>query len=339
MKSIYEMNGIERSAALLVALGPDIAADILKQMDEDEIERLSGEIARIERLDPTEREDLIGEFIIRLRRESSNLKAGEGKARELLTDAFGEDRAEEVLRRFSGKDVDREFEYLQEIEPPVLSEILKGEGPQTVAVCMSFLPGNASAAILKSLPLETQKEVALRLAKMQSVTPEAAVSVARVIRKKYREYKKADNGILAGGIDSLIGILQHMNAEDERRFMANLDTSMPDMSEKIREKVFTFENIARLSNRDIRILIDEVNDDLTIAKALKGSGDEIRFRFLRNMSQNRATDIINEMKAMGPVHLNEVDFYRHRILATARELHDNGAITFQKRGADDVWVT
>ncbi len=338
MKSIYEMNGIERSAALLVALGPDIAADILKQMDEDEIERLSTEIARIERLDPVEREDLIGEFMIRLRRESQNLKAGEGKARELLTDAFGEDRADEVLQRFSGKDVDREFEYLQDIEPEVISEILVDESPQTIAVCMSFLPPETSASILKSLPRDTQKEVALRLAKMKTVTPEAAVSVARVIRKKYREFKKADNTVAAGGVESLIEILQHMSSDDERRFMSNLDSSLPDVSEQIREKVFTFENIAQLTNRDIRILIDEVNDDHTIAKALKGSGDEIRFRFLRNMSQNRATDIIEEMKAMGPIHLNEVDFYRQRILDAARELHDNGVIAFQKRSADDVWI-
>ncbi|MCU0847240.1 MAG: flagellar motor switch protein FliG [Spirochaetes bacterium] len=336
MKSVFEMKGVERAAALLIALGPSIAADILKFLDEDSIERLTVEMSKIDRLDPAEKEDLIGEFMIDLRRESRRISGGENKAKELLTDAFGSDRADDIMKKFSARDLVREFDFLKEASDDILVSFLKDENPQMLAVTLSFLTPQKSAAVLKAMSQENAKDVALRMAKMKKINPEAVSKMAVSLKEKYRKYLASVHGVSSGGMDSLINILQHMEGDAERGLLSNLEKTMPDVSEKIKDAIFTFENLVNLSNRETRILIDEINDDMIIAKALKGGGDDIRFKFMRNMSQNRATDILNDMKAMGPVHISDVEYCRSRITAVARMLHDNGLISIKK--SDDQIV-
>ena len=336
MKPVFDMSGVERAAALLVALGPAIASDIMKHLDEGSIETLTQEIAKIERLTPQEREELIGEFLIDLRREKRRLRGGAATAKEILVKSFGKDKAEKILERFSPIDVDKEFALLNEIEEEVLVSFLKDENPQTIAVALSFLSPEKSAAILKSFGSAVTKEVAIRMAKMDKVMPDAVAGIVATIKKKYREYQKKNQGLSAGGLETLADILRHMDGEDERKIMRDLEIDLPAVSQQIKEKTFAFENIAYLTNNEIRIVIDEIRDDHLIAKALKGAGDDVRFKFLRNMSQNRATDILIDMDAMGPVRLTEVEDCRAKIVSILRSLDENGVISL-KRG-DDIYV-
>jgi flagellar motor switch protein FliG len=333
MKSVFDMSGVERAASLLVALGPSIAADIMKHLDDESIEKLTLEIAKIEKLTPQEREELIGEFLIDLRKEKRRLRGGAGAAKEILVKSFGKDKAEEIIEKFSPIDVDKEFQALNEIEDEVLISFFKDEHPQTVAVALSFLPPEKSAAILKSLDSESAKDVALRLAKMDRVMPDAVAGIVSTIKKKYKEYQKKSQGLSAGGLDTLIDILRHMDADDERKIMNDLEISMPAVSIQIQEKTFAFENVVYLTNNEIRIIIDEIDDDHLLARALKGAGDEIRFKFLRNMSRNRATDVLTDMDALGTMRLSEVEDYRKKIVETMRTLDVNGVISL-KRGSD-----
>ena len=167
------------------------------------------------------------------------------------------------------------------------------------------------------------------MAKMDRVMPDAVAGIAKTIRKKYQEYRNKNQGLTTGGLDTLIGILQHMPADDERKIVKELEIAMPTVSQQITEKIFAFENVENLTNQEIRILIDEINDDHLLAKSLKGATDEIRFKFLRNMSQNRATDILSDMDAMGVVRLSEVEDCRAKIVSIMRTLDDNGVINLR----------
>ncbi|OHD65770.1 MAG: flagellar motor switch protein FliG [Spirochaetes bacterium RBG_13_51_14] len=326
MKDVFDMSGVERAAALLVALGPRVASEIMKHLDEESIEKLTQEIAKIDRLSPHEREELIGEFMIDLRKEKQRLRGGEGTAREILVRTFGTDKADLILSKFSNVDVDKEFASLNEIEDEVLISFLKDEHPQTMAVALSFLAPEKSAAVMKSLKPETTKEVAIRLARMDRVMPDAVAGIVRTIKKKYQEYRKKNQGLSAGGLDTLIDILRHLPGEDERNIVKDLDIALPAISLQIRDRMYAFENVVNLTNNEIRILIDEIRDDHLLAKALKGAGDDVRFKFLRNMSQNRATDILMDMDAMGAVRLFEIEDCRRRIVSIMRSLNDNGVI-------------
>ncbi|MBN1531022.1 MAG: flagellar motor switch protein FliG [Spirochaetes bacterium] len=335
MKSIEDMNGVERAAALLVAMGPSIAADILRHLDEDSIEKITVEIARIDRLSPEDREELIGEFLIDLRRAARGAQGGESKAKRILEDAFGNTKAQEILRKVKPIDVKEEFDRIREIEPDVLFSLIKDESPQTIAVTMSYLPAEKSAVILKSLSRERAKDVALSMAVKKSIPPDILARVAQTIHRRYEEFSRRQRGLSkAGGVNTLIDILGHMTGDEERKILHSLDISMPEISEQIRDAIFTFEQIVHLTNTEIRILIDELGDDMTLARALKGAGDDVRFKVLRNMSQNRATDIINDMNALGPMRLSEINENRDKIMAMARTLHENGVISFKKSGRD-----
>jgi flagellar motor switch protein FliG len=329
MKDVFEMNGVERAAALMVALGPRVAAEIMKHLDEDSIDKLTREISKIDRLSPQEREELIGAFLIDLRKEKRRLRGGEGTARQILVKTFGQDKADEILSKFINIDVDKEFIALSEIEDEALISFLKDEHPQTIAVAMSFLASEKSAAIMTAMDKSKAKDVAVRMARMDSVMPEAVAGIVRTIKKKYKDYQKKNQGLSAGGLDTLIDILQHMPGDDERKIMQDLEIAMPNVSQQITDKIFTFENVANLTNQEMRILIDTINDDSVIAKALKGAGDEIRFKFLRNMSQNRATDILTDMDVMGVIRLTEVEDYRNKITSIMRTLDDNGVLNLR----------
>ena len=337
MKPVSEMNGTERAAALLVALGPEVAAEILKHLDEESVDRIATAMALIDRILPEDREDLSGEFLLELRRRRGHMSGGENRAREILRDAFGPERAEEILSKVTRSNIKSEFDFLKEMEPEVLAGFLREEHPQTIAVTLSLLPPANAASILTQFPPELSRDSALRMARMKGLSPDAAAGIARSLKKRYREFlQKGQQREKAGGLDTLLDIMGHMNMEGENRLMHLFDNQNPVLAKQLRERVFTFENIVNLTNIEVRILLDEIKNDHIIARALKGAGDDIRFKIVRNMSQNRATDVVNDMNAMGPVRLAEVEEARGYIVSIMRTLNDNGVISIRRDG--EVYV-
>ncbi len=333
MKSIFDMSGTEKAAALLMILGPDIASDIMKHLDEASIEKLSSEMIRMKSLPAGEKEDLFGEFLIELKRSSKQTYGGKNRARKLIADTFGEEKAEELINKIENRDAEAAFKFLDEADDRDFVSLLKNEQPQVIALVIKYVNPKKAGFLMKSLDSGTAKTVALRIAKMTPHSPEAAVAVARAMKKRYNEMKKRGAGDEhANGIESLISIISHMSSEQEKKILQSMDISMPHISREISERIFSFENILNLTNVEVRILIDEINDDYLIAKALKGAGDEIKFRFMRNMSQNRATEILGEMDLLGPVKLSEIDECRNRVVDIMRVLNENGVISLRRSG-------
>ncbi len=337
MRSLFNMTGTEKAAALLVLLGPDLASEILRHLDEDSIEKLSAGMVRMQSLPDEEKEDLIGEFIIELKKNSKNTVGGINLARKMIVDAFGEEKADELVKKIESRDTDSSFKFLNELEDTMLLSLLKDEQSQIIALVLKFIAPGKAGMILKNLPPDKSRETGVKLARMKNPSAEAAVSVARALKKRFRNIQKIDDehGIV-GGLESLASIMSYMTSEQERNLLSGIDISVPNISKDIMEMIFTFESIVSLSNKEIRILIDEINDDFTIAKALKGAEDDIKFKLLRNMSQNRAEGILSEMSAMGAVRKKDVDECRDIIIDIMRELNENGVIVLRRDG--EVYV-
>jgi len=337
MRSFFTMTGTEKAAALLVILGPEIASEILRHLDEDSIEKLSAGMVRVQSLPDEEKEDLIGEFIIELKKSSKNTTGGINRARKMIVDAFGEEKADELVKKIENRDTESSFKFLNELEDSQLLNLLRDEQPQIIALVLKFIAPQKAGMVLKSLPPDKSREAGVRLVKMKNLSAEAAVSVARALKKRSRDMKRVDDekGIV-GGMESLASIISHMSSEQERNFLKEIGFAVPHISREIMEMIFTFENILNLSNKEIRILIDEINNDYTIAKSLKGAEDDIKFKFLRNMSQNRAENILAEMSAMGAVRLKDVEESRSQIVNLMRELNENGVIVLKRDG--EVYV-
>ena len=332
MKSIFNMTGTEKAAALLMILGPDTASEVLRHLDEESIEKLSLSIARMQSLPDYEIEELIGEFIIEIRRSPKNSTGGINKARKIVVDAFGEEKADELIKKIENRDIESNFKFLNELKDLDLIDLLKDEPPQLIALILKFLQPQKGGAILKNLTPDKSKEVGVKLAKMKNPSLEAAVAVARALKKRWksRETSYEDDNI--GGVKTLANILNHMSSDKERELLTRMGITDPHISREIMEMTFSFDNIVNLSNREIRILIDEINDDFIIAKSLKGAGDDIKFRMLRNMSQNRADSILAEMTAMGAVRLKDVEECRKYIVDIMQQLCENGVIVIRRDG-------
>jgi flagellar motor switch protein FliG len=333
MKSIFDMSGTERAAALLVMLGQEIASQVMKHLDEDSIEAITAGMIKVQTLSQEDREDLIGEFMIELRRSSRTASGGINRARKMIIDAFGVEKADEMISRIENKDPESGLKFFAEMEDSDAFNLLKDEDPGVIALVLSYIDPAKAAKILKQLPGEKSRVVAVKLARMSNPSPEAAVAVARALKKRYKKIQdlKGEKGV-EGGVDSLMGILAHMTSSQEKNILKDIDITLPHLSKEILERIFVFENVVKLSNSEVRILIDEINDDSVIARSLKGAGDDIRFKFLRNMSQNRAADIISEMDLMGPVRLSEIDECRDYIVDIMRSLNENGVIVMRRDG-------
>ncbi len=331
MKSIEEMTGTEKSAMLLVILGAEVSSRILAYLDEKTVFAIAQEIAKIGDLTMEEKEDLIGDFLIDFKKNKGALFGGENVARDILKAAFGEEKANNILNNITHIDVEKGFTFLKNIDPDILTALLSKEHPQTITAALYYLSPIQNAKILKNLPTELSKDIIKRMAKIEKPSPGAVLEIVRNLRNKYEKLRApANNPEKADGISILIDILNQMNPDQEKKLMNFFDLKLPLISLKIKEKLFGFEAILQLTHREVQILIDEINDDFIVAKAIKGAGDEIRFKFLRNMSQNRASNILSEMDRMGPVRLHEINEARNSIVRIMRTLNDNGAIIVRK---------
>lgn len=337
MKPIDEMSGTEKAAALIVSLGSDTAAEIYKCLDDASLRRISLEVAKIEGLSVSDREELMGEFLIELRRSKRTVKGGEDVAKRLLIDAFGIEKAHELMRKVSIVHLEEGFEYFKDADPEILGTLLLKEHPQTIAVTLAHIPSAKSAHILKMLPADAAKDVVMRVARMKGSAPDAVIEIAKVLRKKYDDFAKTRGGELEiSGMNTLIEIMKRVNGDAERRIMDGLDSSVPDISHAIRTRIFSFDDVLNLSNREMRLFIDEIRNDQLIAKALKGAGDELRYKFMRNMSQNRSKELLTEMEIMGAVRLTEIQECRDYIVAIMRRLDAQGKIVIRKEDEDFV---
>ena len=325
------MSGAEKAAALMVAIGPENASMVLKHLDEDSVTKIVPFIARIETLSVEDKEEIICELLNEIKKIKKTTSGGESVARELLTKSLGEKKTKAIFDKLERKDIKKGFDSINHIDPESLVTILQDEHPQIIAATLAYLPPKKSAEILKHLPSYMAKDISLRIAKMDTTSPEAIREIVKGIKNKYEKNIQSTNDYEAAeGVDTIVEILNNMAGDDERRLIDHFDDTIPIVADKIKEKIFTFDYILYLNNMEIQILIDEIDDDYMIAKAIKAAGDEIRFHLLRNMSQNRATDILTDMDSMGPITMNEVEEARGKIIAIMRNLKDNGIIAIRK---------
>lgn len=331
MKNFEDMSWTEKAAALMVAVGKDTASEILKHLDEESVYKISIEMAKITDLSPEDREDLMGEFIIEMKNIKYSAFGGEEVAKKILMESVGIEKAKSIFKKINTKPVESHFDFLKDVESDVIYNLLKEEHPQTISVTLVNISRRKAADILSKFDKSLAKDIALRIAKMGELMPEAIAGMALALKKKYDKIAAEDYITdKAGGIDRLAEILNHTDGKTESEIMKSFEMEIPDKAAQIRDKIYTFESAANLTNKEIRIVIDEINDDHLIALSLKGAGDDIRFKFLRNVSNNRATDILEEMDVMGAVRMSDILDARREIVNIMRELNDNGSIILRK---------
>jgi flagellar motor switch protein FliG len=328
------IGGLRKSAILMLALGAEASANVLKHLDADEVERLSWEMARIREVEPSLVQVVVEEFNQRLDTDEFIERAGIEYVKDVLELAVGTEKARDILTRLGRRTNTRPFETIRTMDPAQLFQIIQGEHPQTIALVVSHLPAISAGAVLSGLPAAVQAEVATRIASMDATTPDVIHQVEQVIMDRMASVD-AQDFTSVGGATALVEILNQVDRATERTILDGLESANPALADAIKEKMFVFEDITTLDNRVIQTILREVEqEDLRLS--LKGVGDNVRECIFRNISTRAAETLREDLETMGAVRVRDVEAAQKKIVAIVRRLEDAGELTIRRTKEDDV---
>ena len=332
--SLPTMSGLRKASILMVALGADASSTVFQHLSQEEVEKLTWEIARIQEVEPSLSQGVVEEFFQRLDSDDYVERAGIGYIQEVLEMALGSEKSKEILGRLARRPSSRPFETIRSLDPAQLVHIVQGEHPQTIALIISHLPTLSAATILSGLPSALQAEVAFRIANMDVTTPDVIERIEKVIAGRLSTVVAQDITSV-GGTHALVEILNQVDRSTERTIMEGLTNENPALAETIKERMFVFEDVANLDNRTIQVVLREVEqDDLRLA--LKGVSEKIREVVYRNISVRAAETLREDVELMGPVRVRDVEAARKKIVAIVRRLEEAGELSTRRTEEDQI---
>lgn len=333
--NVNDLSGREKAAILLVSLGQDVAAELLRQIkDQEDLEQLTMEIANMGRVEADVSRAVLEEFYSVYQASRSASTGGVEFARDLLSKALGPDRAADLLGRLTDQLATIPFEFMRRIEANQLLNFIQNEHPQTIALICAYLKPEQSATILGGLSPEAQSDVAARIALMDRTSPAIIREVERILERKFSAVVSQDF-FNAGGVKNLVDVLNQVDRATEKTIIESLEEQNPELADEVKKLMFVFEDIVVLDDRSIqRVLKDVESKDLALA--LKGSNDEVKGKIFKNMSERMAGMIQDELGYMGPVRLKDIEEVQQKIVAIIRKLEEAGEIMISRGGQDDL---
>jgi flagellar motor switch protein FliG len=329
-ESLSSLKGIEKAAILLVAIGEERASEIFRHLGDSEVEALSLEIAKSRKVPANVSRDVLGEAVETVLAEDYIAEGGVDYARSILERSLGSTRAEELIGRLSATIERRPFEFLRRTPPEQIHVFLRNEAPQTIALVIANLHTTLAAQVLSCLEPEEQADVARRVAKMAETRPEVVSHVENVMRQKLSNVI-AQEYAAAGGVKSLADILNHSDRSTERNVLDELAKTESELAEEVRLLLFTFEDVVKLDDRSIQMVLKEV-DQKDLAIALRGVSEDVRGRIFSNMSERGSELLKEEIEFQPPQRKRVIEEAQGRIVGVVRRLEEAGAVVLSRGG-------
>jgi len=335
LASNIRLSGLQKAAILLVTMGPERASELMRYLDLDESEPLVIEVAHLQNVAPEYVQVVMNEIIETSMARGYFYEGGIKYARAMLNNAFGTDKAEEMLGRLQAVIETRPFKFLLRTPPEQIYSFIKREHPQLIALLLAYLPDTQSGHILQYFEAEEQADIVRRISTMGRVTPEMVSEVEATIRSKMHIVSVRETAT-TGGVESAAGLINRVDRQTERNVFDNLQETDPELAEELRALLFVFEDIIKLDNRAIQAIVQRSEQsDLTLA--LRGASPQTHQTFFENMSDRMAETIREEMEIMPPQRRKDVEEAQTRIVAVARQLEEAGEIQiFRGSEADEV---
>lgn len=331
-----QLTGRQKAAIFLVSLGSEVSSEIFKHLREDEIEQLTFEIARLDKIEPEDRDRVLAEFQEMMMAQEFIQNGGIDYARDVLERALGTQKAIDIVNRLTSSLQVRPFDFIRRTDPSHLLNFIQGEHPQTIALILAYLDPQKSAYILSGLSHQIQADVAKRIAQMDRTSPDVLREVERVLERKLSTLASEDF-TSAGGIDSIVEVLNNVDRGTEKIIIEALEEEDPELAEEIKKRMFVFEDIVLLDDRSIQKVMREV-DTQDLAKALKGVDAEVQEKIYRNMSKRAASLLREDMDFMGPIRLRDVEESQQKIVNIIRKLEESGDIIVARAGEEELIV-
>ncbi len=326
-----QLNNKQKAAILLVAMGPDATANVLKHMREEDIEQLTLEIARLGRVPAETRRTIVTEFYELCMAQEVISEGGIDEARKALEAAFGNERANDIIARVSQTLQVLPFDFVKKADASQILSFIQDEHPQTIALILAHLGHNQAAVVLSGLPQTLRAEVARRIAIMDRTPPEVIREIEKVLERKLSSAVMSQAFTSVGGVKSLVEVLNFVDRTTEKTILESLTDNSPELADEIKKLMFVFEDILTLDDASIQKVMREV-DGKELALALKGVGDEVQARIFKNMSERAASMLREDMEFMGPVRLRQVEEAQQRIVSIVRRLEEAGEIVVARGG-------
>ena len=327
----------QKVAALLIALGPNTASEILKNIkDEDLLEQITLDIANLGKVPDEDLNDVLNEFRNVFQAKNFITQGGISYAKQLLIQTYGEAEASQMLEKVNSMVNTNPFYFLNEADPSQLANTFASENPQLLALILAYLRPELAAQVLAFLPADVQAVVSMRIADMTPTNPEILSTIEDIVQRKFSALLVQDF-TNAGGVESLANILNCCDRGTEKNIMEWLDIENQKMAQEVRDLMFVFEDIIILDDRSIQRLLREV-DTKQLALALKGTKEEVREKIFANMSERAQQMLRDDMEYLGPVRAKDVQEVQSQICVTIKALEAAGEIVLERDEGEDEFI-
>jgi flagellar motor switch protein FliG len=329
-----DLGGTERAAILLMSLGEQDAANLLKQLDAREVQRLGVAMAELKEVSREQMTSVLDNFIGVVDGKSNVASGSQDYVRRVLTQAVGKQKTDLLLDRVSTGQTGQGIEALKWMDAKAVAQIISGEHPQIAAIVLSHLDAEQSASILPLLTEEMRTEVLMRIATLNEVPQTALTELDQLVEKQANVAPPAPLRRI-GGARTVANILNAMEREKSGEELGKIEKADTEMHQQIKDLLFIFDNLLDVDDRGIQALLREVGSD-TLAVALRGAEPEVQEKILKNMSKRAAEILKDDMEARGPVKLVEVEAAQKEIVVIAQRLAEEGTINLGGKGGAEV---
>lgn len=333
-----EMTGLRKAATLLLLLGEELSAAILREFSETEVQQVAREIARIDALTSDQAEAALEEFYQMSVAHDFAVRGGIDYAKRMLTTAFGPEAGKKIVDRLvmmMGGEY-AHLDVLQKADPQQLARFIHNEHPQTIALVLSHLNASSAAGLLYSLPPELRPDVALRMANLDQITPEIVNKIAKVIGEKLQVIGQFSRESY-GGVRAVSEIFNQLDAGTSKDILDVIESQNPNLVETIRQLMFVFEDLMSIDANQLKEVLARV-DRKILTCALKGTSAKLKDHFFSTMSARAVEMMKEDIEAMGPVKIKDVEGAQQQIIATVRQLDAEGVISLKGGGAEQYVV-
>ena len=332
---VAELNGTQKVAILLMAVGKERAGKILKNMRESEVADVAAEIARLPTVPAHVVDGVLQEFRDMAQAKVNIATGGLDFARAMLEESLGATKAFEIMDLLAAQIVEAPFEFLRNTDPRQVLSFIADEHPQTIALVLAHMLPDHAAMVLGSLPEATQRDVAVRIAMMDRTAPDVIERVEQILERKLSSILQNTDYSEAGGVESLVGILNRADRGTERLILEGLELSNEELADEVRQLMFVFEDITTLDDRSVQLILRQV-DNKDLAVALKGVQSSVKDKIKANISERAGEALMEDISLMGPVRLKDVETAQGAIVRVIRSLEEAGQIVLSRSGDEFV---
>ena len=329
-----ELDGVRKAAVLLMSLSTEQAASMLRRLPDADVESILAEVATLGDVEPTTVDEVFAEFATSASTHRGATNGGAELARTLLLATVGAERAEELAQQMPSLFGHRPFEFLYALEPRLSAGFLADEHPQTIALVLSNISTDLAADLLRALPADFRRDVAVRIATLDRTSPEVVTLIEGHLAERFATITVDDQQVV-GGISALVDLLSRSDDETEKAVVEGLREIDAALADRVRAAMFSFEDLVTLGDREVQQVLRSV-DSKDLAVALKGAAENVRQKILGNLSSRAAETLREEIELLGRVRLTAIEEARASVMTVVRGLEEQGQIVLERAGDDFV---